>query len=202
MKHEDIIAALEAISKSGINVKGDLVLEKKVDYEVANVEDGGIGIQIINGERQQPAQPDEPATAEETEPAEEEDIEAEREKEELNLFAPKKNLQDLLREAWFAELRTDEKYDAQWTDTFVGALMASEYGETIARQWAVKGVRNKRNQIKGYVVGLLKDAGVLAGSYDAIAREVDPNDKKRKFSHYMGDGKRQPYAEWVKEYVG
>ena len=201
MKQEDIIASLEAISKSGINVKGDLVLEKKVDYEVANVEDGGIGIQIINGERQQPAQPDEPATVEETEPAEEEDIEAEREKEELNLFAPKKNLQDLLREAWFAELRTDEKYDAQWTDGFVEALMASEYGETIARQWAVKGVRNKRNQIKGYVVGLLKDSGVLAGSNDSIARQVGITEKPRTFSSYMGDGKHQPYAEWVKEYV-
>ena len=49
MKKEDIQAALEAISKSGITVNGDLVLEKKVDYEVANVENGGIGIQIING---------------------------------------------------------------------------------------------------------------------------------------------------------
>lgn len=48
MKKEDYQAALEAISKSGIIVKGDLVLEKKVDYEVANVENGGIGIQINN----------------------------------------------------------------------------------------------------------------------------------------------------------
>lgn len=46
MKQEDIIKALEAIKGSGINVKGDLVLEKHVDYEVANVEQGGIGIQI------------------------------------------------------------------------------------------------------------------------------------------------------------
>lgn len=49
MKQEDIIAALEAVKKSGITVNGDLVLEKKVDYEVANVENGGIGIQIANG---------------------------------------------------------------------------------------------------------------------------------------------------------
>ena len=49
MKKEDMIAALEAISKSGITVKGDLVLEIKVDYEVANVENGGLGIQINNG---------------------------------------------------------------------------------------------------------------------------------------------------------
>ena len=44
-----MMAALEAIGKSGITVKGDLVLEKKVEYEVANVESGGIGIQMLNG---------------------------------------------------------------------------------------------------------------------------------------------------------
>ena len=49
MTNEKMIAALETIGKSGITVKGDLVLEKKVDYEVANVESGGIGIQILNG---------------------------------------------------------------------------------------------------------------------------------------------------------
>lgn len=43
-----MMAALEAIGKSGITVNGDLVLEKKVEYEVANVESGGIGIQILN----------------------------------------------------------------------------------------------------------------------------------------------------------
>lgn len=50
MKKEDLMAALEAISKSGIKVAGDLVLEKHVEHEVANVEAGGIGIQINNGE--------------------------------------------------------------------------------------------------------------------------------------------------------
>lgn len=49
MNQEDIQKAFEAIGKSGINVAGDLVLEKKVEYEVNNVEAGGIGIQIKNG---------------------------------------------------------------------------------------------------------------------------------------------------------
>lgn len=119
----------------------------------------------------------------------------------LNLFAPKKNLQELLKGAWFAEVRTDGKYDAQWTDAFVEALMQSEHGEGIARQWAVGGERNKRTQIKGYVVGLLKDAGVLRGSYDAIARKIGITLEPRTFSSYMGDGKRQPYEAWVQAYV-
>ena len=49
MNQDDIQKALEAISKSNINVAGDLVLEKKVEYKVDTVEAGGIGIQIING---------------------------------------------------------------------------------------------------------------------------------------------------------
>ena len=57
MKKEDLQAALEAISKSGIQVAGDLVLEKNVEYEVANVEDGGIGIQIVNGSTPKVANP-------------------------------------------------------------------------------------------------------------------------------------------------
>ncbi len=49
MKTEDLQKTLEAIGKSGITVAGDLVLEKNVEYEVNNVEAGGIGIQIVNG---------------------------------------------------------------------------------------------------------------------------------------------------------
>ena len=51
MNKEDLQAALEAIGKGGIHVAGDFVMEKHVDHEVANVETGGIGIQIINGEK-------------------------------------------------------------------------------------------------------------------------------------------------------
>ena len=49
MDKEELQKTLEAIGKGGINVAGDLVLEKHVDYEVSNVEAGGIGIQINNG---------------------------------------------------------------------------------------------------------------------------------------------------------
>lgn len=49
MNKDDLKDALEAISKGGIKVAGDLVLEKHVEHEVANVEAGGIGIQINNG---------------------------------------------------------------------------------------------------------------------------------------------------------
>jgi len=56
MTQEDLQSALEALGKSGITVNGDLVLEKKVDYEVANVENGGIGIQINHGVQEKNAE--------------------------------------------------------------------------------------------------------------------------------------------------
>lgn len=61
MKQENLQAALEAIGRSGITVNGDLVLEKKVDYEVANVETGGIGIQITQTAGGKPTSNLEPA---------------------------------------------------------------------------------------------------------------------------------------------
>lgn len=120
-------------------------------------------------------------------------------KEELNYFAPKKNLQEMLKGEWFVELRTNEKYDAQWTDEFVEALMESEWGDEIARDWAGNGKRNRVKQIKGYVVGLLSDAGVLKGSYGSIAERMGMPGNPRTLSKYMSDGKLQGYAEWVRE---
>ena len=119
----------------------------------------------------------------------------------LNYFAPTKNLQELLRQPWFKALRTDERYNQQWTDDFVSALMASEYKDGIAQDWAIQGKRRKVTQIKGYIVGLLSDAGVLKGSYDSIAARIGLTDDPRSFSRYMSQGKKQPFAEWVSDYV-
>ena len=120
---------------------------------------------------------------------------------EINYFAPQKILQEMLKQDCFNEVRKDQKYDEKWTDAFVEDLMKSEYGKTIAEDWALKGSRNKRNQIKGYVFGVLKDAGVLKGGYDTIAAKVVGKGEARTFGKYMGEGKNQPYAEWVKDYV-
>lgn len=137
--------------------------------------------------------------------------------EELNYEAPKINLQHLLRQPWFSDARSEEKYDSKWTDAFVEALMGSEYGEGIARDWAwnIGGERNRHIQIKGYVVGLLVDAGVLKGSKRTIAKRIveDQNDREMdeedfwkevsKLSRkmYTDTAGKQPYAQWVKGYV-
>ena len=40
---------LALLKESGLTVLGDFVLEKKVEYKIANVEPGGIGVQVNHG---------------------------------------------------------------------------------------------------------------------------------------------------------
>lgn len=49
MKQEKTQKTQEAFGKTCIQVNGDYVESKHVEYEVNNVEAGGIGIQIVNG---------------------------------------------------------------------------------------------------------------------------------------------------------
>lgn len=119
----------------------------------------------------------------------------------LNYYAPTINLQTLLKQDWFKEVRTNEMYNSKWTDKFVNDLMATQWGNGIAQDWAVTGEREKKNQIKGYILGLLKDTEVIDGSYDSIAAKVGIMEDSRSFSNYMSQGKKQPYSDWVKRYV-
>ena len=129
---------------------------------------------------------------------------------ELNYFAPKKILQKMLQGEWFALVCTRvSEYNTVWTDKFVADLMESEHGEYLAQKWDNK---DQRLMIKGHVAGLLSDAGVIKGSNLAIARaylgvsaKSRDKDKIREvttFAKYMGNGKREPYADWVIGYVG
>lgn len=118
----------------------------------------------------------------------------------LNYFAPTKNLKVLLSKEWFGMLTTDEKrFDGQWINDFVDALMASEWRDQIASDWAVK---DKRLGLKCMMVGALKDAGVVRGSYNSISKllEID-GENPATLAKYMGMGKKQPFAEWITDYV-
>lgn len=121
-------------------------------------------------------------------------------KEPLNFFAPSKHLKVLLADEWFSLLTTNEgRYNQEWTDGFVEALMHSEWGEQIARDWTVK---EKRLTLKCMIVGVLKDAGVLKGSYNQIAKLLDlDGENPATLAKYLGMGKKQGYAEWMMGYV-
>lgn len=116
----------------------------------------------------------------------------------LNLFAPTKRLKGLLAEEWFSIHSTHERYDEAWTVSFVDALMTSEYKNVIATEW---GKKNRQDYIRGCIVGLLKEGGVLKGSMDSIARSTGICENYRTFSKYMGQSTQEPYAGWVLNYI-
>lgn len=179
-----------------IDIHDNQVVNLNVDKATVNAQEGGNPQQTLLEDEA----PEESPSALEASPAP------------LNFDSPRISLQQLLKHPWFAEVRTDARYDDAWTDTLVEALMASEYGEGIARDWALTGHNDRKNLIKGYVVGLLKDnrviKGTLRNSYAELAAKVaivvnEQNEKKTygTFADYMCRGKKQPYADWVKEYV-
>ena len=115
-----------------------------------------------------------------------------------NRFAPAKNLKMLLNEEWFEIHRTDKRYDQRWTEGFVNTLMKSEHGDYLATEWS----KDKRQDyIRGCVLGLLKEGGIIKGSMDSIARSANVCDNYRTFSRYMGQCRQEPYADWVLNYL-
>jgi len=115
------------------------------------------------------------------------------------LFAPYFHIKEMLKSGWFRNLRVDTKYNDMWADVFAEALMRSEYGCQIADEW-----KEKANQVKGYVIGCLKEVGVFRPdiSNDRIASEAGIMENKRTFGKYIGkESQEQPYAEWILKHV-
>ena len=87
-------------------------------------------------------------------------------------------------------------------------LMASERGAYIARLWEHK---DKRSTIRGQLIGTLVGAGVLSSNKSAVARaylgfsdntrDADEKKEANTFGKYIGQGNKEPYADWVKDYV-
>ena len=119
--------------------------------------------------------------------------------EEPNFFQAGRFLKGVLNGQWFDEVRTHQRYTRKWREAFVDALLESDYGWDIAK---ARENKDKRESLKGYVVGCLKDAGVISGAYDVIARLMGYDDNSyRTFSRYLGRGKNQDYYQWIKDYV-
>jgi len=119
--------------------------------------------------------------------------------EDTKLFAPYFHIKEMLKGEWFKDLRTDAKYNGKWADAFAEGLIRSEYGSQIADDW-----KEKANQLKGYVIGCLKEAGVIKASIsnDSIAKVAGIMEKSRSFSKYIGkESQEQPYAGWILKHV-
>ena len=127
----------------------------------------------------------------------------------VNYFSPQKNLQELLQQDWFENVCVDKKqYSKEWRDGLVTDLMASEHGMYIASLWEH---HDKIPTIKAKFIGTLILAGVLKDNKLAASRAIfgidkntrDKDEKKEAstFANYMGQCKKEPYVEWIKNYV-
>ena len=122
----------------------------------------------------------------------------------LNFFAPKRILQDLLAMEWFDKVSTDKKrYTVEWRNQLIEDLMKSEYRDKIAEAWSKK---DMRLQVKGRIMGALSTAGALKKSALAIARiyyGTGANNTKevKTLAKYMGDSRKEYYTDWIVDYV-
>ena len=122
----------------------------------------------------------------------------------LNYFAPKRILQDLLAMEWFDKVSTDKKrYTVEWRNQLIEDLMKSEYRDKIAEAWSKK---DMRLQVKGRIMGALSAAGALKKSALAIARiyyGTGANNTKevKTLAKYMGDSRKEDYTDWIVDYV-
>ena len=121
----------------------------------------------------------------------------------LNYFAPMKNLQVMLCEEWFDKVSADKrKYTTAWREKFVADLMASEYRDKIAENWAKS---DQRLQIKGRMIGALIAADVINKKALAVARtyyNINENTSEVKtLATYMGDSRKEYYTDWIVDYV-
>jgi len=127
-----------------------------------------------------------------------------KDRQDLNYFAPKKILQNLLSMEWFDEVNSDKKrFTVAWRNQLIEDLMASGCRDEVAEAWANK---DQRLQIKGHVMGALTKAGVfLKKKYTPIARiyygtREDTKDSDT-LAKYMGDYKKTYYGDWIIDYV-
>ena len=100
-----------------------------------------------------------------------------------------------------------KKYNAEWLDNYMTALMNSKHKDTIVAEW---GDDTTRKQVYCAILGALKDKGVYKGSYEAMARmiyegdsdetEKDKKRNERTLAKYIGDGKHHIIGEWTATY--
>ena len=106
----------------------------------------------------------------------------------------------------------NKKYDAEWLDSYMTALMDSKHKDAIATEWNNE---TTRRQVYCAILGALKDKGVYKSSYAALSKmiydgnpkeETDKEKKKqmvtdlRTLAKYIGDGKQHIIGKWTATY--
>ena len=90
-----------------------------------------------------------------------------------------------------------EGYNMDWLVNYITDLMNSNFKDEIARDWAIV---NKRNTLKGIIIGALKEAKVFKGNNSSIAKLLNSEDYKT-LAKYIGKAKSHVIGEWTMDYV-
>lgn len=98
-----------------------------------------------------------------------------------------------------------KKYNAEWLDSYMTALMDSKHKDAIASDWNNE---TTRRQVYCAILGALKDKGVYKSSYAALSRMIcdgysDEKERKRNertLAKYIGEGKNHFIGEWTSSY--
>ena len=109
------------------------------------------------------------------------------------------DLADLKGKKYHSKRNHISKYNKVWAQKFADGLMRSEYRQQIVEDW-----KNRRYKIKGFILGYLKQAGVIDPKLTNrdIARAADIMDNPNTFGEYMGiESRKQPYAEWILNHI-
>ena len=125
-----------------------------------------------------------------------------------------------LREAWFDKFCTDkQRFKVKWREDFVNGLLDSDCGEAIIADYTNE-THDKKQIVKGAIVGCLKAAGVFTESDLGLARTIlypagtpkpaskeEESERKTKtntLGNYIGQSKKQKHAKlyyWVQDWV-
>ena len=130
----------------------------------------------------------------------------------LDYKTPAIELKNILNKGhWFDEVCIDkEKYDVDWVNNFIDALMDSELREVIAEGWS----KRQGLKIMGAILGLLLDnhlfkprqrnltiAKQITGANKYFANEKLQTDSGT-LAKYMGDDEyKKTFADWTRQYI-
>ena len=123
-------------------------------------------------------------------------IRNEMERGEHNYYAIVKELTDLYQMKCLKLVRTDQKYDEDWFESFLNRFLASDAGKAFVKLWKYE---RKRFKLKAVFIGCLKAAGVIEDSNANLGRNIMKADKNtnKKFGTYMSEWADYSFSTWI-----
>lgn len=119
--------------------------------------------------------------------------------EDSNHFAIVKSITVKMERFWSEKVITDKRFNLSFIEHLLNELLDSEWGKAIVQDWRIM---SKRDKLECKIIGAMKDAGISGFSYNALAPIISQIEKiPDSIANYLGQGKDEPYFDWICEYV-